>query len=236
MVAKNILILFLKPAVLAAIVLLSACGPGCASATRKHLDAGQLPDLVPVLQALFGQCRDLRGNRHPGQAALAVHRVDEGRGVFALVLVLTLALAAVLTIYVNQPVAALTATPNPGGTGQAITFDASGSHHGHPDRFIVEYQWDFGDGHTTTVATVADPYRIEATHAYAGTLNKPFTATLTVWDGAGLKGSDTYPLVIRANTLSTRADIAVDEGLWWLFNNNHNDSRYHTVNGSPFVV
>ena len=82
------------------------------------------------------------------------------------------------------------------------------------DAGTLTCQWDFGDGSSSTVATVANKYAIEATHAYAGPVGRPFTARLRVWDAAGLTGQDEYPLVIRPDTLDTRANIAVDEGLW----------------------
>ena len=86
------------------------------------------------------------------------------------------------------------------------------------DAGTLTYQWDFGDGITTTVATVTDKYAIEAKHSYTGTVGQPFVATLTVWDSAGLSGSDTYRLAIRQDNQSTRAEIAKDNGLWWLHN------------------
>ncbi|MEX2141997.1 MAG: PKD domain-containing protein [Pirellulales bacterium] len=51
-----------------------------------------------------------------------------------------------------------------------ITFDASTSSHGRPDRQIVSYLWDFGDGAIATGPT--------ATHAY-NTFGS-YTVTLTV--------------------------------------------------------
>ena len=80
---------------------------------------------------------------------------------------------SLLRIYDNQPVASFTASPNPALPTQTISFDASASSHGRPDRSIVSYDWDFGDGTTATGVT--------ATHAYA-VLNGDFTVTLTVTD------------------------------------------------------
>ena len=44
---------------------------------------------------------------------------------------------AELKIFVNQPVAAFTANPNPAACGAAVTFDGRSSSHGRPDRAIV---------------------------------------------------------------------------------------------------
>jgi len=94
------------------------------------------------------------------------------------------------------------------------------------DAGALTYRWDFGDGSSGTVATVTDKFAIEATHAYSGPTNKPYTARLTVWDSAGLAGSDEYRLVMRPESLATRSDIAVDEALWWLHKNQDRDAGY----------
>jgi PKD repeat protein len=83
----------------------------------------------------------------------------------------------------------------------------------------LTYQWDFGDGSPLfpdPPAAVADPYAIEATHSYSGDLGKPYTAELTVWDAAGQAGTDQYHLIIQPDSLDTRSQIAIDEGLWYL--------------------
>jgi len=94
------------------------------------------------------------------------------------------------------------------------------------DAGALTYQWDFGDGTTSAVAAVADRYVIQATHTYSGPANWCFTARLTVWDAQGLSGSDEYRLVMRPDTASTRAEIAVDEALWWLHKNQNRASGY----------
>ena len=55
----------------------------------------------------------------------------------------THATTTTLTIYNNKPTASFTANPNPAACCQDITFDPSGSSHGHPDRSIISYEWDF---------------------------------------------------------------------------------------------
>lgn len=94
------------------------------------------------------------------------------------------------------------------------------------DAGALTYQWDFGDGTTSTVASVADRYVIQATHTYSGPPDRPFIARLSVWDAQGLSGSDEYRLVMRPDTASTRADIAVDEALWWLHKNQNRTEGY----------
>ncbi|CAB5102353.1 hypothetical protein D3OALGB2SA_1914 [Olavius algarvensis associated proteobacterium Delta 3] len=52
---------------------------------------------------------------------------------------------ATLSIYLNEPVAVMTANPSPAAPGQQISFDAATSTHGHPSHGIVSYLWDFDD-------------------------------------------------------------------------------------------
>ncbi|MDH3715484.1 MAG: PKD domain-containing protein, partial [Gammaproteobacteria bacterium] len=81
----------------------------------------------------------------------------------------------------------------------------------------VNFQWDFGDGTQSAVTAVTNPFDLSVAHTYpsapAGT---PFTAVLTVWDSAGQMGQDTYNVIIRPQTLNTEVNIAIDEGLWYL--------------------
>lgn len=83
----------------------------------------------------------------------------------------------------------------------------------------LTYQWDFGDGSAkwpATPAAVANKYAIEASHTYPSSPeNTPFTATLSVWDSAGLVGTDQYHLIVRADNLETKTNVAIDEGLWY---------------------
>ena len=77
----------------------------------------------------------------------------------------------------RPPVAFFTESATTAFTGEAITFNASGSY--DPDGSIVSYFWDFGDGTNTTGIIVS--------HAYVDDGN--YTATLTVTDDDGLTTS-----------------------------------------------
>jgi hypothetical protein len=88
------------------------------------------------------------------------------------VLGLTGTATTTLTIYDNRPFASFTANPNPAACSQSVSFNASASSHGRPDRSIVSYAWTFGDGATGSGVMVS--------HAYAAYGN--YTATLTVTD------------------------------------------------------
>jgi len=48
-----------------------------------------------------------------------------------------------LTLYRDQPTAMFSISPEAAAAGEEITFDGSVSFHGHPDRRIVRYDWDF---------------------------------------------------------------------------------------------
>lgn len=64
-----------------------------------------------------------------------------------------------LTIYTNEPMPVISANPNPAGCNVPVTFDGTGSTHGHPGRSIVSYEWDFGDGSPAAAgATVMHSY------------------------------------------------------------------------------
>jgi PKD repeat protein len=78
-----------------------------------------------------------------------------------------------LTIYDNRPMPAFTATPNPAVCSQGVALDASTSTHGRPDRSVVAYSWDFGDGSSPATGVTAN-------HTYAR--NGQYTVTLTVTD------------------------------------------------------
>jgi len=93
------------------------------------------------------------------------------------------------------PVADFTHSPIKPIVGQTVTFNASASY--DPDRSIVSYRWDFGDGANATSKIV--------THAYAeeGTYN----VTLTVTDNDGL--TDTLLKLITVYTFLYVHDVAV---------------------------
>ncbi len=81
----------------------------------------------------------------------------------------------------------------------------------------LTYLWDFGDGATDGPHTVSNAYAVETTHQYTGVSEgQPITATLTVWDDLGSSSTDEYPMLVQPKGLDVEADIAVDEGLWYM--------------------
>lgn len=81
----------------------------------------------------------------------------------------------------------------------------------------IQYRWQFGDGSPDATGTVSNMYAIEAAHTYAGSVGDIFAATLTVTDvGTGEYGAATYLVQMRSRSLQVEANIAIDEGLWYL--------------------
>jgi len=87
---------------------------------------------------------------------------------------------------------------------------------------IHEYAWDYGDGSPVTTGNVnlAKPWVISATHVYTGVTGTVFTARLTVTDtSTGESATTPYYIAIQDKTLHVEANIAIDEGLWFLHRN-----------------
>jgi PKD repeat protein len=74
----------------------------------------------------------------------------------------------------GAPYASATAGATSAGVGESVSFDASGS--ADLDGSIASYEWDFGDGSTTTGA--------EVTHSYGSAGDYEVTLTVTDDDGA----------------------------------------------------
>lgn len=82
----------------------------------------------------------------------------------------------------------------------------------------IQYTWDFGDGSPVATGTVTNRYAIQATHTYAGPTGTIYTARLTVQNtGTGETGSKEYFVEMRDKTLPVEVNVAIDEGLWYLF-------------------
>ncbi|MCB1852888.1 MAG: PKD domain-containing protein, partial [Gammaproteobacteria bacterium] len=79
------------------------------------------------------------------------------------------------------------------------------------------FQWDFGDGTQSAVTNITNKYDLSVTHTYPDAPNgTPFTAKLRVWDSLNQMGEDSYIIVVKPKTLSTETNVAIDEGLWYL--------------------
>lgn len=93
---------------------------------------------------------------------------------------------------------------------------------GSTDTFNVV--WVFGDGsanatfsYTGTATTAPYAYDISTTHVYSGGAGTTWTATVTVTDANnGNTGTAQYFVIMEANTLPSRVDVAIDWGLWYM--------------------
>ena len=97
----------------------------------------------------------------------------------------------------------------------------------------ITYEWDFGDGSplaTGAVGTLLASYGIEASHVYAGVPGTLWTAKLTVKNsGTAEQTTRNYLVIMRVKSLGVEANIAIDEGLWYL----HKNMVRTTISGSP---
>ena len=84
--------------------------------------------------------------------------------------------------------------------------------------------WNFGDGSPSvsfsfvgTATSAPYPYDISTTHVYSIATGVTATATVTVTDtNTAQTGSNTYLVLMEANTLASRVDVAIDNGLWYM--------------------
>jgi hypothetical protein len=87
----------------------------------------------------------------------------------------------------------------------------------------VSYRWQYGDGADSgwqALANDAARRVIEGSRTYNGAAGSPFTAVLTICtaaNGGGACNSANYRMTIRDNTLTARVNVAIDEGLWYLY-------------------
>ena len=89
------------------------------------------------------------------------------------------------------------------------------------DGTAIWYQWIYGDGGSSAVASLSGEtwYTVEDSHAYAGAAGTPITARLVVADNDALVGAISAPYLVKIenNTLDSRINIAIDNGLWYLY-------------------
>jgi hypothetical protein len=86
------------------------------------------------------------------------------------------------------------------------------------------YSWNFGDSSAATVPapllsrpSFANVYNIPATPTYTASPGTTYTAVLTVNDiTTSTSYTGNYPVIVQANTLASRVNVAIDNGLWYL--------------------
>lgn len=105
----------------------------------------------------------------------------------------------------------------------------------------IWYRWNYGDGTESAIFTTNGrlKYNLEAIHVYTGAEGTPFTAKLIVADNDALANAieDPYLVKIEAANLDSKINVAIDNGLWYLYKSGSNaSSYYHTFDGSPLMV
>lgn len=113
----------------------------------------------------------------------------------------------VVEIMDNHPVAMLAASAASAAPLQEITFDASGSSHGRPDRRIVSYQWDFGDGQAATTEQPVVAHTFEQFGHY--------TVSVTVVDNNTPPRTDSASITVHIDQ-GNQAPVAVAGGPYTL--------------------
>ena len=115
-----------------------------------------------------------------------------------------------LRIYVNAPVAAFTATPNPCACAKPSASTPGASSPGRPDRQIVSYEWDFD--YQPGVFT-SDTTGLTVTHAYPTFGSR--TVALRVTDNNTPPKTDTVTVVVAVSQ-GNRAPVAEADGPYWI--------------------
>ncbi len=109
------------------------------------------------------------------------------------------------------------------------------------DTSTIWYRWVYGDGTQSSVYSTSGntKYNVQSDHAYTGAPGTPFTAKLLVDDVDNSMAnavSDNYLLKIEDNTLDARINVAIDNGLWTLYQLQWTNGNCHSLNGEPVTV
>lgn len=105
----------------------------------------------------------------------------------------------------------------------------------------IWYKWNFGDATESAIFLLSGKteYNVEVTHTYTGADETPFTAKLIVADNNALADpiEDPYLVKIQAESLDSKINVAIDNGLWYLYKSGYTSNpNYHTFDGSPYMV
>ena len=105
----------------------------------------------------------------------------------------------------------------------------------------IWYRWNFGDATESSIVSLSGKtkYNVDITHTYTGAEEMPSTAKLIVADNNALANpiEDPYLVKIQAASLDSKINVAIDNGLWYLYKSGYtSNSNYHTFDGSPYMV
>ncbi|MCM2309833.1 MAG: tandem-95 repeat protein [Steroidobacteraceae bacterium] len=101
-------------------------------------------------------------------------------------------------------------------SGQSLFLQAAAFNPTGASVTLQSARWDPGDGSGWVTVSASNPRVIERIHTYSGAVGQPFTAVVEVTDTNGITYSDTFRVVIAADTLETRVNMARDRALWRL--------------------
>lgn len=136
-----------------------------------------------------------------------------GVGILACLVLTGFALAAPPMVKVVPWVATNPLIPHDTYEGKQVTLKGTADVQGAN----IQYIWDFGDGSPVASGVVADRYVIEAKHTYIGPVGTVYAARLTVQNtSTGEAASKDYYVKIEPKSLPVEANVAIDEGLWYL--------------------
>ena len=126
-----------------------------------------------------------------------------------------------------------TATPHTAYLGASVVLGAVFIPASGHSSDSYTYTWCYGDTTCSGTNNVTNFLDISSSHTYTtGSNGTPYTATVTVTDtsiAAPNTWTGNYPVIIEANSLQTRVNIAIDWGLWYLHQNMY---RYSTTQGT----
>ncbi|MHC4064247.1 MAG: prenyltransferase/squalene oxidase repeat-containing protein, partial [Planctomycetota bacterium] len=109
------------------------------------------------------------------------------------------------------------------------------------DTGSIWYKWVFGDGDESGVTELSGAlqYNVEASHAYSAAVGTPFTARLCVDEVDNSMANavcDNYLVQIAPDNLDARVNIAIDRGLWYLYNHQLVSGSLNSLNGEPVTA
>lgn len=106
-------------------------------------------------------------------------------------------LAGTLVPTGNQaPIVAASATPTTGTAPLAVSFSSAGTY--DADGNIASYDWQFGDGMSSTAANPSHSYSQPGT----------YQATLVAWDNGGLSGSANVTITVQAPVVTKKIYVS----------------------------
>lgn len=131
------------------------------------------------------------------------------------------------------PLSPHTTYPTSGTTEISVTLGATvPSAVGSLDSFTVS--WQFGDGSPNVSFPLTNPYDISTKHQYpaSAAAGTAWVAVVTVTDTSNnTSGSANYYITQQPNNLSSRVNVAIDNGLWYMHQTMWRDSIL--VSGNP---